>query len=60
MLITYLEFGMCNSFENFMVMSRCHACASVIFVDFSEYSCWYFVFMSFYGIKLINALLLNV
>jgi len=34
MLINYLKFGMCNCSENFMVMSRCHACASVIVVDF--------------------------
>jgi len=60
MLITYLEFGKFNCFETFMVMSTCHPCAFVIFVDFSEYSCWYFVFRTFYGIKLINALLLNV
>jgi len=60
MLITYFKFGMCNCSEKFMVMSRCYACASVIFVDFSEYSCWYLAFMPFYGIKLINALLLNV
>jgi len=57
MLINYLKFGMRNCPENFMVMSRCHACASVIFVDFSKHFCWYLVIMSFYGIKLINALL---
>jgi len=60
MLITYLKFGMCNCSENFMVMSRCHAYASVIFVDFSEHSCWYLVIMFFYGIKLIKALLLYI
>jgi len=60
MLINYLKFGMCNGSENFMAMSRCHACASVIFVDFSEHSCWYLVIISFYGINLINALLLCV
>jgi len=60
MLITYLKCGMCNCSENFMVMSRCHACASVMFVEFSEQSCWYLVIMSFYGLKLINALLLYV
>jgi len=36
MLNAYLKFGMCNGSENFMVMSRCYACACVIFVDFSE------------------------
>jgi len=55
MLITYLKFGMCNCSEHFMVMSRYLACASVIFVDFSEQSCWYLLIMPFYGIKLINA-----
>ena len=60
MLITYLKFAMCNCSENFMVMSKYHACASIMFVDFSEHSCWYLVIMSFYGIKLINALLLHV
>ena len=60
MLITYLKFGMCICSENFMVMSRCYACASVFFVDVSEHSRWYFVVMSFNGIKLINALLLRV
>jgi len=60
MLITYLKFGMSNCSENFIVMSRCYACASVIFVDFSEHSYWYLVNMSFYGIKLINALLMYV
>jgi len=60
MLITYIKIDMCNCSENFMMMSRCHACASVIFVDFSEHSCWYLVIMSLYGIKLINALLLCV
>jgi len=60
MLITYHKFGMCNCSENFMVMPRCHACASVIFVDVSEHSYWYLVIMSFYGIKLIYALLLYV
>ena len=59
MLNTYLKFGMCNCSENFMVMSKCHTCASVIFVDFSKHFCWYLVIMSFYRIKLINALLLN-
>jgi len=59
MLNTYLKFGMCNCSENFMVISKCHACASVTFVDFSEHFSWYLVIMSFYGIKLINALLLN-
>ena len=59
MLNTYLKFGMCNSTENFMVISRCYACAAVIFVDFSKHCCWYLVIMSFYGIKLINAMLLN-
>ena len=53
-------FGMYNCSENFMVMSRCYAYVSVIFVGFSEQSCWYLVIMSFYGIKLINALLLHV
>ena len=60
MLINYLKFGMFNCSENFMVISRCHACASVIFVDVSEHTCWYLVIMSFYEIKLINALLLSV
>jgi len=60
MLNAYLKFGMCICSENFMVMSRCYACASVIFVDFSEHFCWYLVFMFFYVIKLINATLLNV
>ena len=60
MLIIYLKFGMCNCSENFMVMSICYACASVVLVDFSEHFCWYPVIMSFYGIKLINAMLLNV
>jgi len=60
MLIIYLEFGMCNCSEYFMVMSRCYVCASVIFVDFSEHFYWYLVIMSFYGIKLRNAMLLNV
>ena len=53
-------FGMCNCSEDFMVMSRCYACASVIVVDFSEHLCWYLVIMSLYGIKLIKAMLLNV
>jgi len=39
MLYYYLNFGMCNCSEMFMVMYRCHACASVIFVDFFEYFC---------------------
>jgi len=39
MLNAYLEFGMRICSKNFMVMSRCYACASVIFVDFSEYFC---------------------
>ena len=60
MLINYLKFGMCNCSENFMVMLSCHTYASVIFVDFSEYSCWYLVIIPFYRIKLINALLLSV
>ena len=60
MLNAYLEFGMCNCSENFMVMSRCYACTSVIFVDFSEQVGWYLVIMSFNGIKLINTLLLYV
>jgi len=60
MLIMYLKFGMCICSENFMVLSRCYACASVIFVGFSEQFCWYLVIMSFYGIKLINAMLLHV
>jgi len=59
MLNAYLKSGMCNCSENFMVMSRCYACASVIFVDFSEHFL-YLVFMFFYGIKLINAKLLLV
>jgi len=37
MLNAYLEFGMCNCSKIFMVMSQCCACASVIFVDFSEH-----------------------
>jgi len=60
MLNTYLKFGMCNCSEIFMVMCTCHACVSVIFVDFSEYFCWYLVIVSFYVIKLINAMLLIV
>jgi len=60
MLNAYSKFGMCNCSKNFMGMSRCYACARVIFVDFSEHFYWYLVFMSFYGIKLINAMLLNV
>jgi len=60
MLIIYLTLGMCIRSENFVVMSRCYACASVIFVDFSGDFCWYLVIISFYGIKLINAILLNV
>ena len=60
MLITYVKFAMRNCFENFMVISRCHACVSVMFVDFSEHSCWYLVIMSFYRINLINVLLLYV
>jgi len=48
MLNAYLEFGMCISSENFMVMSRCYAGAGVIFVDFSEHFCWYLVIMSLY------------
>ena len=59
MLLKYLKFGRCNCSKNFMVMSRCHACASVIFVDLSEHSCWYLLIMFFYGIKLINAFLLS-
>jgi len=59
MLNAYLEFGMCNCSESFMVMSRCYDCVSVIFVDFSEHFCLYLVIMSLYRIKLINALLLN-
>jgi len=39
MLNAYLELGMCNCSKNFMVMSRCYACAGVIFVDFSEHFC---------------------
>ena len=60
MLIKYLKFGMRNCSENVMVMFRYHACASVIFVGFSEHSCWYLLIISFYGIKLINALLLSI
>jgi len=60
MLNSYLEFGMCICSETFMVMSRCYASACVIFVDFSEDFCWYLVIMSFNGIKLINALVLNI
>jgi len=60
MLNNYLKFGMCNCSKNFIVMSRCYACVSVIIVDFSEYFCWYLVIMSFYGIKLINAMLLSI
>jgi len=60
MLNAYLEFGMRNCSKNFMVMSRCYPCASIIFVDFSEYVCWYLVIISFNGIKLINALLLYI
>jgi len=60
MLNIYLKFGMCNCSANFMVMSKCYTCASVIFVDFSEHFYWYLVFMFFYGIKLINAILLNI
>jgi len=60
MLNVYLKFGMCICSENFMGMSRCYACAPVIFVDFSEHFYWYLVFMSFDRIKLINAMLLNV
>jgi hypothetical protein len=55
MLIRYLNFCMYNCSKNFMVMSRCFACAPVIFIDFSEYSCWYVLFMLFYGLKLIKA-----
>ena len=40
MLNAYLEFGMGNWSENFMAMSRCYACAGVIFVDFLEHLCW--------------------
>ena len=39
MLNAYLEFGMCNCSEIFMVMSICYGCACIIFVDFSEYFC---------------------
>jgi len=46
--------------EHFMVVSRCYACACVIFVDFSEHFGLYLVIMSLYRIKLINALLLNI
>jgi len=60
MLNSYLNFGMCNCSEIFMVMFRCYTYASVIFVDFSECFCLYLVIMLFYGIKLINALLLNI
>ena len=60
MLIKYIKFGMFNCSKSFMVMSRYFACAPVIFVDFSEHSCWYLLIMSFYGIKLINAFLLSV
>jgi len=60
MLNTYLKFGMCNFSENFLVKSRCYACASVMFVDFSKHFCKYLVIMSFYGIKLINAMLLKL
>jgi len=60
MLNAYLKIGMCICSENFMVMSRCYACACVIFVVFSEQFCWYLVIMSFCGINLINAMLLYV
>jgi len=60
MLNAYLNLGMCNCSENFMVMSRCYTYASVIFADFSEQLCWYLVIMLFYRIKLINALLFNI
>ena len=43
-----------------MVMSRWHACAAVIFVDFSEHFHQYLVIMLLSGIKLINALLINI
>jgi hypothetical protein len=55
MFSKYLKFGMCFCSENFMVMSRYLACASVIFVEFSEYSCWYILIMPLHGIKLIKA-----
>jgi len=60
MLNDYLNFGMCNCSGNFMVISRCYACAAVIFVDLSEHFCWYLVNMSFYGINLINVISLCV
>jgi len=56
MLIKYRKFGMCNCSEKFMVMPRGLACVYVIFVDFSDYICWYLLIMPFYGIKLIKAL----
>jgi len=59
MLIKYLKFGMCNCSEFFMVKSRYIACASVMFVDFSEHSCGYLLMIPFYGIKLINAFLIK-
>ena len=34
MLIKYFKFGLCNCSENFIVMCRCLACASVNFIDF--------------------------
>jgi len=43
-----------------MVLFRCLAGASVMFVDFSEYSCLYLLIMPFYGIKLIKASQLRV
>ena len=55
MLIKYLKLGMCNCSENFMAMSMYLAYASVMFVDFSQHSCWYLLIMPLYEIKLINA-----
>jgi len=60
MLIKYLKFGLCNCSENFVVMSKYLACASGMFVDFSDHYCWYPLIMPLHGIKLINALFLSV
>ena len=59
MLNAYLEFGMCNCSENFVVVSRCYACACVIVVDFSKHLCWYHITMPLYGIKLISTMIIN-
>ena len=56
MIIRYLKFGKYNCSEHFMVMFMCHACASVIFIDFSEYLCSYLLIMLFYGIKVVNTI----